>query len=103
MLRIKSLVKSQVTFIKGVSHVILFTRSIGCYNVTKVILAIRYRIKLYIIQKLKGAELLILLAFTYDAYWRLNLPNINDFLITLRHPSYYIIFKIVQRCLVWIK
>ena len=49
MLRIESLVKSQAVFIKGVSHIILFVRSIGYYNITKVALAIRYRIKLYII------------------------------------------------------
>ena len=49
MLRIKSLVKSQAASIKGVSYIILFIRSIKCYNVTKAALAIRYRIKLYII------------------------------------------------------
>jgi len=49
MLKIKSLVKSQAAFIKGVSHIILFIRSIGCYDVTKAALAIGYRIKLYII------------------------------------------------------
>ena len=49
MLRIKSLVKSQAASVKGVSYIILFTRSIGCYNVIKAALAIRYRIKLYVI------------------------------------------------------
>ena len=83
MLRIKSLIKSQVAFIKGASHIKLFIKSIGCYNVTKAALAIRYRIKFYIMQRLKGAELLILLTFTYDACWRLNLFNINNFLIVL--------------------
>jgi len=68
MLRIKSLVKSWAASIKGVSYIILFIRSIGYYNITKAALAIGYRIKLYIIQRLKIAELLILLAFTHDAY-----------------------------------
>ena len=49
MLRIKSLVKSQAASIKGVSHITLFARSIECRDVTKVALAIRYRIKLYVI------------------------------------------------------
>ena len=95
MLRIESLVKNQVAFIKGVSYIKLFARSIECYNIIKVALAIRYGIKLYIIQRLKVVRPLILLAFTYNACRRLNLFNINDFFIALRHPSYYIIFKIV--------
>jgi len=49
ILKIKSLVKSQAASIKGVSYIILFIRNIGCYNIIKVALAIRYRIKLYII------------------------------------------------------
>ena len=49
ILRIKSLVKSQVVFVKGVSYIKLFIRSIGYYNITKAALAIGYRIKLYII------------------------------------------------------
>ena len=83
MLRIKSLVKSQVTFIKGASHIKQFAKSIGCYNITKAALAIRYKIKLYIMQRLKVVKLLILLAFTYNTCWRLNLPNINNFFIAL--------------------
>ena len=47
--RIESLVKSQVTFIKGASHIKQFVRNIGCHDVTKAALAIRYKIKLYII------------------------------------------------------
>ena len=49
VLKIKYLVKSQAAFIKGVSYIKLFTRSIGCHNITKAALAIRYKIKLYII------------------------------------------------------
>ena len=49
MSRIKSLVKSQVAFIKGASHIKLFAKSIGCHDVTKAALAIRYGIKLHII------------------------------------------------------
>ena len=93
-LRIKYLVKSQAASVKGVSHIKLFARSIRCRDITKAALAIRYGIKLYIIQRLKGAGLLVLLAFTYNTYQRLNLPNIDDFLIALRHRSYFIIFKI---------
>ena len=48
-LRIKYLVKSQAASIKGVSYIKLFIRSIRYYNITKAALAIRYRIKLYII------------------------------------------------------
>ena len=68
MLRIKSLVKSQVAFIKGASHIKQFIRSIGCYNITKAALVIKYRIKLYIMQRLGVAGLLILLTFTYNTY-----------------------------------
>ena len=49
MLRIESLVKSQVAFIKGASHIKLFIRNIGYYNIIKTALAIKYKIKLYII------------------------------------------------------
>jgi len=49
VLRIKYLVESQAALVKGVSYIKLFVRSIGYYNVTKAALAIRYRIKLYII------------------------------------------------------
>ena len=49
MLKIESLVKNQVTSIKGASYIILFVRSIRCYNITKAALAIEYKIKLYII------------------------------------------------------
>jgi len=49
MLKIKGLVKSWAAFIKGVSYIILFARSIGYYNITKMALTIGYRIKLYII------------------------------------------------------
>ena len=49
VLRIESLVKSWAVFVKGFSHVTLFVRSIGCYDVTKVASAIGYKIKLYII------------------------------------------------------
>jgi len=48
-LKIKSLVKSWAASVKGVSYIKLFTKSIEYYNVTKAALAIRYRIKLYII------------------------------------------------------
>jgi len=68
MLRIKSLVKSRAASVKGVNYIILFARSIGCYNITKAALAIGYRIKFYIMQRLRGVELLVLLAFTYDTY-----------------------------------
>ena len=54
-------------------------------------------------QRLKKAKLLVLLAFTYDAYRRLNLPNIDDFLIALRHRSYFTIFKIAQKYSVWME
>jgi len=66
-LRIKSLVKSQAASVKGVSHVTLFIKSIGCHDITKAALAIGYGIKLYIMQRLRGAGLLVLLAFTYNA------------------------------------
>jgi len=92
--RIKSLVKSRAASVKGVSYITLFARSIGYRDVTKAASAIRYRIKLYIIQRLRGVGLLVLLAFTHNAYRRLNLLNINNFLIALQHPSYFIIFKI---------
>jgi len=49
MLRIESLVKSQAASVKGVGYIILFVRSIGCYNVNKAALAIGYGIKLYVI------------------------------------------------------
>jgi len=94
-LRIKSLVKSQAASVKGVSYIILFARSIGYYDITKAALAIRYKIKLYIIQRLKIIGLLVLLAFTYNTCQRLNLPNINNFLIALQYPDYFTIFKII--------
>jgi len=49
VLRIKYLVESQAALVKGVSHIKLFARSIGCHNITKAALAIGHRIKLYII------------------------------------------------------
>ena len=101
VLRIESLVKSQAVSVKGVSHVILFARSIGCYNITKMASVIGHEIKLYVIQRLRGAGLLVFLAFTYNTCWRLNLPDINDFFMALWHQFYFIIFKIVQKCLVW--
>jgi len=65
--RIKSLVKSRAASIKGVSYIILFIRSIGCHDITKAVSVIGYRIKLYIMQRLKKIGLLVLLAFTHDA------------------------------------
>ena len=47
-LRIKSLIKNWAVFIKGVSYVILFAKSIEYYNITKAASAIKYKIKLYI-------------------------------------------------------
>jgi hypothetical protein len=49
VLRIKNLVKSWTASIKGASYVKFFARNIGCYNVTKAVLAIGYGIKLYVI------------------------------------------------------
>ena len=68
MLRIESLVKSRAISIKGVSYIKLFIRSIGYQGITKAALAIRHRIKLYIIQRLGRVGLLVLLAFTYNTY-----------------------------------
>jgi len=95
MSRIKSLVKSRAVSIKGVSYIILFIKSIKCRNITKVALVIGYKIKLYVIQRLRIVKLLVLLAFTYNACQRLNLPNINNFLIALQHLDYFTIFKII--------
>jgi len=92
---IESLVKSQAASVKRVSYIKSFAKSIGCYNITKAALAIRYRIKLYIMQRLKTVGLLVLLAFTYDACQRLNLLDINNFFMALQHLDYFKIFKIV--------
>jgi len=101
VLRIESLVKSQTASVKGVSHVKLFVKSIGCQDINKVALVIAYGIKLYVMQRLRITGLLVLLAFTHNACQRLNLPDINDFFMALQHPFYFMIFKIAQRCSVW--
>lgn len=99
--RIEYLVKSRAASVKGVSHVKLFTRCIECHDVTKAASAIGHGIKLYVIQRLGVAGLLVLLAFTYDACRRLNLPDIDNFLMALQHPNYFMISEIAQRCSTW--
>ncbi|OCL11875.1 hypothetical protein AOQ84DRAFT_172751 [Glonium stellatum] len=99
--RIECLVESRAASVKGVSHVKLFARSIGCHDVTKAASAIGHGIKLHVIQKLGVAGLLVPLAFTHDACRRLNLPDIDNFLMALQHPNYFMIFEIAQRCSIW--
>ena len=56
---------------------------------------IGHKIKFYIMQRIKMAGLLVLLAFIHNTCQKLNLLNIDNFFIALQHLFYFMIFKIV--------